>query len=526
MIPKPFNLIIGDGDKRRDIGAFIALHDGIITSLTRDTATMGVYYVEFLAYMPTEEVSNFRDTLMGMIDIAPGGENIYPSNEPNCYYKVLLKDPLSISETLSEFKITGKFSYTIPDKLKHSMVIKTVDANSGENVGTIIKDEISRSITCTINNEGTAPTYPIIKITSTSNTGYYGIAHPNGQFRVGNDMATVDGANVYTGGTEAQRLIDIRRGDQSTDKGWGQFKDAHDIIFESPMVPTVAIDDGKVGYIDRTTLYNVKGLGVTKMGRAIAGYKWSGGALYIDLPKDESGYVGAKDFRADFNIKVWEQVTGQTGFMSIVFADKDHKPIATYDVAKDSGSTGELHTKFWIGYNDMKQQIDSHANNGEANQAIKNEAYNNRTGGCYVMKENNTITFGYNGRPYSFKDTAYANKEVAQVFVVAGVYNYKSKGNLNTLCLESFQFTKLNAKRYDMTPNKYQKGSVITIDNEEGQIFFSPDGMNKGILAQSELMQHDEFFSLPKGKSQIKMVCSDWGNSLPDVSIDFRESWK
>lgn len=542
-----FDVILGVGDKARNIGEYIASYGGVITQIGRDfpnlwstsfgsnlsgngqayqTTKYGsrTYPIGFTAFIPAKKVSTFRDTILGMCDCPDGPEKLFVATEPNSYYMVVPSGSFTLTETLKGGKVEGKVEFIIVDGLKHSSVTKVLNKTSNPDLFTL--DSTNKAVKISINNEGTAPIFPTVHLKSKSNNGYFGIAHPTGMMGLGFVGSSEEGSNEFIGGTESQQLINIKYGDSSDTTGWGQFKPAQDLVVEAPFVPTVGIgNDGRIGYYESNQPWKHAGLKYLQRSENVINYKWMGAASYIDIPADESGYKGAADFRCDFNLKFWENVTGQTGAFSIVFADKDNKPICTYDVAKDSTTSGASSAKFWIGYNNQVKSISFGANNNEPGMPDPNIAFNQNAGACYVMKENTKITFGYAGQPYSFNEPTVGGREVKRIYVQFHHLQAETKGYIHLVVLESLQFQKLNAKRYDMTPNKYQAGSVLTVDNEYGKVYFSPDGLNKGSLAQSELKNHDEFFSLPKGKSTIEIISSDWVTELPDVEVEFREAW-
>lgn len=60
------------------------------------------------------------------------------------------------------------------------------------------------------------------------------------------------------------------------------------------------------------------------------------------------------------------------------------------------------------------------------------------------------------------------------------------------------------------------KGEIWLHNNTRSQL---------GQRAQSELVHGSRYFAVPKGTSYLKVYPSPWSKSLPDVELEWKDSW-
>ena len=98
---------------------------------------------------------------------------------------------------------------------------------------------------------------------------------------------------------------------------------------------------------------------------------------------------------------------------------------------------------------------------------------------------------------------------------------------MDTLCIQSIRFTKNHAERYDLVSNKYTKGSEVVADMYNGTVSFvaNPTVSKVGVSAAGDLINGSRYFSIPPGKSELQIHCSDFCDKAPDVTVEWDESW-
>lgn len=276
-------------------------------------------------------------------------------------------------------------------------------------------------------------------------------------------------------------------------------------------------------------LQRVSGLSWIKEAVPSSAYKWAGAMALYTLPKDSEGNITtAQNFRCDFNVKFWENATGQTGRITVGFLDKNDQLICAYDIAKDDQNGEETKVNFYTGKDDIIGTQTFGANNGENNQSRPNIAFNNKTGNVSVIKEGSKVTFTYGDKPFSFNVSKLDKKECAKIYISAGaLFAARNIDKLVYLMtVESIAFSNNNSQRYDSLPNRYREDTKLVIDLHEGEIWlYNNTRTQLGQRAQSELVHGSRYFAVPKGTSYLKIYPSPWSRTLPDVELEWKDSW-
>ena len=258
-------------------------------------------------------------------------------------------------------------------------------------------------------------------------------------------------------------------------------------------------------------------------------YKWAGSIATYTLPTDTDGNIQtAKNFRCDFNVKIWQKTGGKTGRITVGFLDKNDQIICAYDIYKDDMNGEDTTVNFYTGKDSISQSLTFGANNGENDRTKPNIAFNNRTGNASVTKEGSKVTFTYADKPYSFNLSKLENKECAKIYISAGALYASRDLNkmIDVMTIESISFTNTNSQRYDNLPNRYKDDTKIVVDLYEGEVMLYPDPKAEiGQKAQSELVHGSRFFSVPSGTSYLRIYVSSWSRSLPDVSLEWQDMW-
>lgn len=545
-----FDILLGEGERQRNLGAIIGKYHGGITQIDRGvgsswsnsyTTGIGRYGSSWVKGNLTTKTITVSFTLLGLtqieatkfrhefgkaIDTPYGPEKLQFNDEPNWYYMAVTSGTISLNEEIGTQTITGTFTMDVPDGLKHSVSAKVLNKDTtNPTVGSIVTNE--HTTLANVNNEGSVTAWPKIKIKQTADNGFIGVVSPKMMMAFGVEDATLDGEKVDSGGYKSQILLDVKRGDQSTDNGWGRFVDGSDRYYESPIAGTICVNGGKMMFRKPDGYPTSGGLAWNLSGASVDGYRWQGGCASFMIPEDETGEVGAKNWRCDFNLKVWESRIGQTGFYTIAMVDKDKKIIAAYDISKDDNNSDITKVRFWTEKDKWQKEITFGANNNENGQQRPNVAFCSWKGDAYFAKEGSKITFSYNGTPYSWTVPTSEEKVCTEIVIFSGRYQNediaKTGGFFHVLLLETIRFTKTNTRRYDLVPNRYPKGSVLTVDCYKGEIYLSPDGETIGELSQGQRVIWSDILSLEPGETPLEFTTSTWCKSPPEVEIEWTE---
>lgn len=246
------------------------------------------------------------------------------SDTPNIYYEATLTG--AIEYTDDGFFADGGFTLLVPKGYAESVDTKVLNNdNSGGENGTIINNA-DHSVSVLINNNGTLPIYPTIKVTPTSETGYLAFVGQNGILEIGNP----DEADTTT--AKSQKLV-------------CDFKTKSD--FETNFVPDTSWTTSWPTNLDGMPLNSTiawKDDGI-RIGAMAQSSLWNAGVLRYEVPKDDLGnYV--KDWHANFNTLYIQKNLEQCGRFQIHFSDENKQPLACFEIYK--GGVGEnASLNFW-----------------------------------------------------------------------------------------------------------------------------------------------------------------------------------
>ncbi|MCM6841345.1 phage tail family protein, partial [Lactococcus lactis] len=155
--------------------------------------------VEFRTFWK-DDIANTRRKLAEITSTEVPLELIF-SDEPNIYYQAIRSGEVTLTENKSKLFATGTLTFLVPKGYAESVDTKVLNNdNSGGENGTIINNA-DHSVSVLINNNGTLPIYPTIKVTPTSETGYLAFVGQNGILEIGNP----DEADTTT--AKSQKLV-------------------------------------------------------------------------------------------------------------------------------------------------------------------------------------------------------------------------------------------------------------------------------------------------------------------------------
>ena len=551
-----FSIIFGEGTDAVDIGK---LFDAV-TKVERDagagiehtysagigrfgktwvSARRGIYpiTVEAVKVGTPVDFLQLRTVLARSLDCPNGPKKLQFDDQDGKYYMAVSTGQTKFSEDILNSKVTVNITFEVPDGLLHSETTKVLtESTTTSDIGSITKE--GKIVKITLNNAGSAPAYPKIRVHNNSDNGWIGIVNKNGIMEIGSTLSDTNGTRIPSGQyNQSHTLIDIKPNDKEE---WAKFKDISELYKSVTPLPFAAhaeISNLKMSWREK---------GVGGRGYPAPGFHWDGNGAkgvgqdwgsciyeYI-LPNDKTGVKGSKNFRCDFNMKLWASKIGQTGLLSLLFMTDDNKLICAYSLDKydttsdftiQTFTTTDIHSSYF------SKREDNYfgSNNNEPGQLRPNVAFNSRTGDAYILKEGPKITFSYNGVPKTVDAPSKEHLICTKIWILAGRFRQERNdvGYLDTLGIQSIRFTKNNAERYDLVSNKYAKGSEVVADMYNGTISFvaNPTVSKVGVSAAGDLINGSRYFSIPPGKSELQIHCSDFCDKAPDVTVEWDESW-
>ena len=437
--------------------------------------------------------------IVGKITSSKQLQSIIFSDDPNVFWEVIIDGEIKATEHNNGKYTTGTLTFLVPKGYAESVDTKVLNNdNSGGENGTIINNA-DNSVSVLINNNGTLPIYPTIKVTPTSETGYLAFVGQNGILEIGNP----DEADTTT--AKSQKLV-------------CDFKTKSD--FETNFVPdtswTTSWPTNLEGMpLNSTIAWKDDGIRIAAMAQSSL---WNAGVLRYEVPKDDLGnYV--KDWHANFNTLYIQKNLEQCGRFQIHFADENKQPLACFEIYK--GGIGEnASLNFWLIGGDKKLKLfKNHTFSATTGKPDKNGTplFAASHGGQAIVKQGNKISFYWRGaaETYLMGDGS-ASTKLAYVYVVIGKRRYYQM--VADTSLRSFKLMNLNNEYTVDILNKYQPEDEIKVDMEKSKITVNDLGANSDYITGSE------FFSIPPGTSQrLDIVYSNFTTSPPKVEIEWKE---
>ncbi|PLW59433.1 distal tail protein Dit [Lactococcus lactis] len=430
-------------------------------------------------------------------------QRIIFSDEPNLFWEVIIDGEIKVTEHNNGKYTTGTLIFLVPSGEAESVDTKVLnESNSGGELGTITHNA-DGSTKVIINNKGSLETFPKIKVTNVHENGYLGFVNPIGILELGK-REEADGETVK----ESQILY--------TSDSDSQFSKLVDTNAENPQTSSVGMTCDTSGKIS----YSKDGLRLTTPS-TVTGKTLRGGMKVFDLPPDSNGEKGAVNFYAWFNILAHALEYGQTGVLQILFTDKEDNLVAGYGVVKTDmvGNVGNV--KFWVGGDKPREwkSLPFTANDGEAPKDPNNNTqFNSKTGWHDFVKQKGALSFHWKGSRQTINVPELAEVPIERIYVFIGNWSGSNKF-IGDLSLRRFWCRKDYVSVWNDLPNRYQTGSVIELDMENGKL------IKDGIAINNELVTGSKFFSFPPGESELDIYQSPWNTTPPQVEIEMKERY-
>lgn len=425
------------------------------------------------------------------------------SDEPNVRYHAIRDGEITLTENKSKLFSDGTITFKIPSGAAESVTSNVLNAtNSGGENGTITPNKTNGSIEIKVNNKGTLPTFPKIKLTNVSENGYFGIVGIKGLMGLGN-INEADGVVK----PESEYFYN-----SESNIPFSKFTDAVGVA--NPQNNWLATN-GKLEF--KTDGLRLKDKGTVGSNQGVAG-----GMKVMTLPADSNGHVGAANFYSYFNIFAWAGAFGQTGVLQVLFTDINDRLVAGYGITKGDMSGNNASMKCWVGGNKPREYASNNfiSNNGEGNGAgnMNNTSFNEKTGHSDFIKTGSQLKFYWKGSRIEAIIPELETVEIAKVYIYIGQYVQSNKFMTN-LSLRNIWFRKDNVDVWHNVPNRYAAGSVVEIDMENDKIF------TNGVATNKDFVNGGKFFSIPPGESTIIINQSAFNHTPPQVELTWKENY-
>ena len=412
------------------------------------------------------------DMLMTVLNVSEPKRLTF-GNLANRYF-LALPDGKVEFEMLGENAGRGTITWLIPDGVSHSVDTKIVTAGVVDGI-----------LTANVNNNGSDDIWPVYRFRYPKENGYQGIVHSGGILELGN-RSDIDGSDEQFSLPAIDSL--------------SNFSPSSKI---NPQSPTNVLNNG--------TLEMSSGLLKLKTKGSVAN-KWNGamwGATVNNPKKDFYAWFGML-FRA-------VKYQGQTGLIQVLFCDANDKLIAGYGIVKSDTVGNTASARAYVGGDNPR---DVYKWDFTASHIYKENPFMSERGQCDFKKEGANFTYYYDSKYPPLVVPELENAVIANVYI--GMYQYGAR-NLTTQYVSENGVKKLWAKTfYDKwvdIQNRYAEGSELVVDTESANVYLD------GKPANDELVNPPLFAPLRPGDNKIEFYQSDWSESVPEVTVEWKERY-
>lgn len=382
----------------------------------------------------------------------------------------------------------SKIVFHCSDPFKYSTTEKSIPINGN---------------TLAITNNGTVPASVRYEIKLNQENGYLGIASEHGAMEFGK-REEADG-QTYQQTEYLAGLPDfIAAADDKTSK------DAMHPTYGTKGTLTTRSYNGRT--------YLTLGSVGTLVGNA------NGGMRTVNLKPDSNGNATAANWDIYMHLIMWASAMGQTGEMSVSVVTADGKLIAGCNWFKTdmSGNQGAYEI---IVYNPdgkdtdlMKGRILRTWTYQTDHRHELNPWYGD-WGHCMMRKEGSKFTFFYWGGYHTFIVPEAANLVASKIQISCKAWRASNGKNLYIHGFDVFDFRKMGVSKWRDVPNRFRPNSTLTIDGETTQFLVN------GMWRPEEEVLGTEYFKVPPGDTEIKLVTSSWYTGTLTGTAYIRERW-
>nr|DAM86349.1 MAG TPA: distal tail protein [Caudoviricetes sp.] len=465
-------------------------------------ATRGVkpISVEFKVTGNLQKLHAIGDKIINIYDNAKPAPLEF-GDEPNkVWYAVPSGSPTySISQATSPPEATGTISFDVPTSVaeaKSYTVLK--NANPTEQNGSITKISDS-TYKVIINNQGTAETFPIIRVKHRKENGYIGIVTKDDIFAMGSEEE-VD--------TQPYKRSEILW--DYVSNGWitKAFSDGKKNV--ATLNDTSQNLNGTLGLVDAWGRQHI-----ALSNRGSGPRPNNAASLTWDIPADSAGEKGALNEYLWWRQIFWLGATNQFGFIKLAVTAEDGSFLYGVETIKRSNG---LVTEYNFlasngrgGFNSFNLGTFWGTHNSNENP------FNAESGWCDLIRRDDSVMVHWWGTHPQYNIPEIKGKKSAKVHVALGAFG--DRPLVSHMYLDSIVYRKDFVAGIEDVPNRYAANSNVEIDMGSGHISVN------GISSNNEEIDGSDFFTIPKGKSELEIHFSSWIKELPDVEIVWKERY-
>ena len=442
--------------------------------------------------------NSVAETMGGYLNVDKPKKLIF-GDEPNKVWEAIPSGQVSLTVDKSTSPLTATITVTfdVPKSYGENKAEALVSSDSESKYG-IIKKISTGHYKATLNNFGTAETYPNINLKFNSDNGWVGIVKSATEsYEIGNpnevDMQKVKRSEMLM---DYRKAEDVRRGFDVGLKNVGRFNDDSENL------------NGTLGIID---VFNRPNIALTSIGSGPR--QKQGSSITWEIPADSSGEKGSLNDYIWWRQVFWLGLPNQYGFIKISVTDENNDFIYGVETKKTENGIGceynFLVTDGHGGYVilDNKRFYGTHLD--------EHNPFNATRGWSDISRRDDEITFYWWGTYPKFKVPALKGRKSRRVnILLAGINQWPL---VTHMYLDEFYYRKDFVNATEDIPNRFSKGSTLEIDMSKGKTLFN------NLPANNELTYLSEPFSIGTGETEIDIYTSSWIATDPTIEISWKE---
>jgi predicted phage tail component-like protein len=437
-----------------------------------------------------------REQMAHLLSVTKPVELIF-ADEPNKVWYAVPDGNQTLTEDYNTGVATGVLTFAVPSGYAESKTFaRVLDSNPAGAKGIVTADGNSH-YKITLQNDGSLDAYPIIRIKHNSENGYIGVVNANGTLELGK-RAEAD-TEAYK---KSEILFDYRN---SIEDGFNKAQKNVGIFNDTSQKLNSALG------IDRA--WGRPHIALSGNHAQTAG--GNAGSITWEIPTDSNGEKGALNEYLWWRQIVWAGLASQVGFMKISFTGENGEFL--YGVETFKRKTGLDCEYNFLASNGKGgyRIIDPASHNFQITDSIYHNPFDATRGWSDLLRRDDMVQVYWWGSYPQFHVPEIKGKKTTKIHVCIGALG--NKGQITHLYLDQIYYRKDFVSAIRDIPNRFPMGSTVEIDFGKGQI--STDGL----VSNRDLVTGSEFFSIPKGKSELDLYFSDWVKKPPSIEILWKE---
>ena len=401
-------------------------------------------------------------------------------------YFLALPDGKVEFEMLGENAGSGTITWLIPDGISHSVDTKIVTASVVDGI-----------LTANVNNNGSDDIWPTYRIKNSTENGWNGIVHAGGLLEIGN-REELDTVNKK----ESKVLVDT--------KDFSEF-----VRYTGTNIENAQKTNGGTAKV-----VNENGTNFFRIDNAGANNNYWHGASYVyNFPADGTGHVGSPIVYSYMNSVIWADLNGQTGNIQVLFADKNNNLVMGYDIYKTDASGNSAVWTALAGDGKGGKKI-LKVVNFQTNHLDKDNPFNMPRGNADIYKSGANIRFFWGGSYPPFVVPELKDIEVTKCYI--NFYQWADRSGskmMRYMDMRNIMIRNDVSKYIYDIKNRYRAGSEIVVDTESGSVYVD------GMPSNGDAVNPPVFAPLKPGENTIEFHQSAWAQSVPEITVEYKERW-